>query len=230
MRWDIPSEVSNAIQPDGKSAAWAFRHDFIIREIDAGWRPVIHLGFLNDIETDDSTSSAIRLRRGPRSQYSLWKEAGARGANARDDALGDAEVTTHRGYVVDWIDASGDAHQGGAVVSTLRREYERLHLVATMPARRHPLRSYIVALFKRGELVSVREAELICDASRQAITKWLRREHIDIGVRRLDRIGRLRAKAMTDLDDMPVKRLSKAELRKQTEKAISEFNRRNRSQ
>src|SRR3569833_894338 len=100
-----------------------------------------------------------------------------------------------------------------------------------MPQRGHSLTSALIQhSLMRGDLVSVREAELICDASRQASTKWLRREHIDIGVRRLDRIGRLRAKAMTDLDDMPVKRLSKAELRKQTEKAISEFNRRNRRQ
>lgn len=98
-----------------------------------------------------------------------------------------------------------------------------------MAARRHPLRTYIVALFKRGELVSVREAELICDASRQVIHRWLKREGIDIGVRRMGRIARLRAKAMADLDAMPARRISKAELRKQTEKAVLAFNRKNRT-
>jgi len=97
-----------------------------------------------------------------------------------------------------------------------------------MPARRHPLRSYIVALFKRGELVSVKEAELICDASRQVIHRWLKLEGINIEARRLSKLGRFRTQAMTDLDDMPAKRISKAELRKQTEKAVAEFNRRNR--
>jgi hypothetical protein len=74
-------------------------------------------------------------------------------------------------------------------------EYERLHLVATMAARRHPLRSHIVTLFQRGDLVSVREAALICDASRQAISKWLRQAGIDIEASRLAYVARLRTRA-----------------------------------
>jgi hypothetical protein len=127
------------------------------------------------------------------------------------------------------VDAAGDAETDASWLGTLMREYERLHLVSPMPARRHPLRSYIVALFKRGDLVSVREAELICDASRQVIHRWLKREGINIEARRLAKLGRFRTQAMSDLDGKPVRRPSKAELRKQTEKAVFEFNRRNRS-
>lgn len=98
-----------------------------------------------------------------------------------------------------------------------------------MAARRHPLRKYIVALFKRGELVSVREAELICDASRQAISKWLRLEGVDIESRRLALIGRLRSRAMRDIDARPLRKPSKTEQRAQADKAVREFNARNRS-
>lgn len=97
-----------------------------------------------------------------------------------------------------------------------------------MAARRHPLRKYIVALFRRGDLVSVREAELICDASRQAIAKWLRLEGIDIEARRLAHIARHRARAMSDIDSRPLMRKpSKTERRNATERAVREFNERN---
>lgn len=96
-----------------------------------------------------------------------------------------------------------------------------------MPARRHPLRAFVIALFRRGEIVSVREAELICDASRQAIRKWLKAEGIDISARRLQRISVLRSRAMADLDSGPlVRRPSKAERQAITDKAVREFNKR----
>jgi hypothetical protein len=103
----------------------------------------------------------------------------------------------------------------------LRVEYERLHLVATMPARRHPLRSHIVTLFRRGDLVSVREAVLICDASRQAISKWLRLAGVDIEARRMAYIARQRTRAQRIADDLPARRRpSKEQMRKEIAAAM----------
>ena len=105
-------------------------------------------------------------------------------------------------------------------------EYERLHLVATMPARRHPLRSHIVTLFRRGDLVSVQEAVLICDASRQAISKWLKLAGIDIEATRMAYVARQRRRAQLIAEGRPPRRRpSKAELRSQADKAVREFHR-----
>jgi hypothetical protein len=107
----------------------------------------------------------------------------------------------------------------------LLAEYERLHLAATMGAPRHPLRSHIVALFQRGDLVSVAEAVLICGASRQAISKWIKAEGISIETRRLVRIAKMTTNAQRYLDGLaPMRRPSKAEMRRTTEEAVRRFN------
>lgn len=64
-----------------------------------------------------------------------------------------------------------------------------------MAAHRHPLRSHILILFQRGDLVSVAEAVLICDASRQAISKWIKTAGINVEARRMAYIGRQRSRA-----------------------------------
>lgn len=97
-----------------------------------------------------------------------------------------------------------------------------------MAPPRHPLRSYIVALFRRGDLVSVQEATLICDASRQSITKWLKSEGINIETHRLAYIARLATKAQRQIDGLsPARRPTKVQMRAQLAKAIERFNRAN---
>jgi hypothetical protein len=99
--------------------------------------------------------------------------------------------------------------------SALPLEYEGLHLVETMAAARHPLRSHIVTLFRRGELASVREAVLICDASRQAVSKWLRVAGIDIEASRMAYVARQRSRAQLIAEGKsPRRRPTKAEMRK----------------
>lgn len=94
-----------------------------------------------------------------------------------------------------------------------------------MPAPRHPLRSHIVTLFKRGEIASVREAVLICDASRQAVTKWLRAAGINVEQRRLAYIARHRDRAQRIAEGRaPRRKPSKTEMRKQADKALSDWN------
>lgn len=104
-------------------------------------------------------------------------------------------------------------------------QMDSLQPVATMAPPRHPLRSYIVTLFKRGDLVSVAEAKLICDASRQAISKWVKAEGIDIDARRLAHIARLRTAAQRQMDGLPpLRKPSKAEMRRDLAKAMRRFN------
>lgn len=110
--------------------------------------------------------------------------------------------------------------------SALPVQNDGLHLAATMAAPRHPLRSLIVEMFRRGDLVSVHEAVLICDASRQAVTKWVKAEGIDIDARRLAKLAKLRTLAERRLDGLPAARKpSKAYLRRVAAKALKDFNR-----
>lgn len=121
--------------------------------------------------------------------------------------------------VVTWL-AGGVASSGA-----LRLEYERLHLAATMAARRHPLRNHILTLFRRGDLVSVYEAVLICDASRQAITKWLKAEGISVEANRLAHLARLRARAQEHVDRRPGDQwISAKRRRRETKQAVRRFN------
>lgn len=94
----------------------------------------------------------------------------------------------------------------------------------TMAARRHPLRSFVITLFRRGDLVSIYEARLVCDASRQAIAKWLKAERINLKACRLRHIARLRSNAQRQIEGRPSGRPSKAQLRRIADKALRDFN------
>jgi hypothetical protein len=98
-----------------------------------------------------------------------------------------------------------------------------------MAPPRHPLRSYIISLFARGELVSVHEATLICDASRQAISKWLKADGIDVDARRLAFIAKRRTAAQRHLDGIgPSRRPTKAQMRRDLAQAMRRFNEANK--
>jgi hypothetical protein len=94
-----------------------------------------------------------------------------------------------------------------------------------MAPARHPLRSYVIDLFRRGELVSIAEAVLICGASRQAVTKWIRAEGINIEARRMGRIAKYTTNAQRHLDGLaPLRRPSKAQMRRDLAKAMRKWN------
>lgn len=72
-----------------------------------------------------------------------------------------------------------------------------------------------MALFERGEIVSVKEAMLIGDVSRQAVSGWLRAARIDIAAKRLERVARLRTQAQRIAEGrMAPRRPSKEQMRK----------------
>lgn len=110
-------------------------------------------------------------------------------------------------------------------LSALAAETDGLRLVATMAAARHPLRSYILSLFRHGDLVSVVEAVQICGASRQAISKWLKAEKLDIASHRMQRIAAYATNAQLYLEGLPPTRQpTKAQMRKSLEAAVKRFN------
>lgn len=94
-----------------------------------------------------------------------------------------------------------------------------------MAPARHPLRSYVVGLFRSGELVNVREAVQICGATRQAITRWLKHEGINVQAHRLCRIATLATNAQRYLDGLPpLRRPTKRQMRQELEQAMKRFN------
>jgi len=117
--------------------------------------------------------------------------------------------------------AGGDVVRLGA----LRGKTDSLHPVATMAPPRHPLRSYVIALFRHGDLVSVREAVQVCGASRQAVSKWIKSEGINIGARRMSRIAAYATNAQRHLDGLPpVRPPTKRQMRKSLQEAMRRFN------
>ncbi|SEE52267.1 hypothetical protein [Bradyrhizobium lablabi] len=100
-----------------------------------------------------------------------------------------------------------------------------------MAAARHPLRSYVIGLFRHGDLVSVAEAVAICGASPQAVRKWIKAEGIDIAARRLTRIAKFTTNAQRYLDGLPpLRRPSKGQMRRDLAKAMERFNAANAKQ
>jgi len=94
-----------------------------------------------------------------------------------------------------------------------------------MAAPRHPLRSYIIGLFRHGDLVSVHEATLICDASRQAISKWIKAEGISIEAHRQAHLAKRRTNAQRYLAGIPpLRKPSKAQMRRELDEAMRRFN------
>lgn len=94
-----------------------------------------------------------------------------------------------------------------------------------MAPARHPLRSYVIALFRHGDLTSVAEAVDICGASRQAVSKWIKAEGINIEARRMARIAAYATNAQRHLDGLPPLRPpTKRQMRKSLEEAMRRFN------
>lgn len=95
----------------------------------------------------------------------------------------------------------------------------------SMAAARHPLRSYILGLFRHGDLVSVAEAVAICGASAQAVRNWIKEDGINIEARRMARIAKFTTNAQRYVDGLPpLRQPSKGQMRKDAEKALRDWN------
>lgn len=86
-----------------------------------------------------------------------------------------------------------------------------------------PMRSHLVTLYMRGELATLEEGALVAGVTRSAIRAWLRSAGLDWMARRLHRIARLRAVAVAVAEGRRVKRLSKAQMRREGEIAKAKW-------
>ena len=98
-----------------------------------------------------------------------------------------------------------------------------------MPAKRHPLRSWVVTMFKRGDLVSASEGAIIASVPRQTVARWLRESGINIEAKRRQYLARIQRRAQLYAEGKPQQtKPSKTELRLMAEKAVRDFNRASR--
>ena len=95
-----------------------------------------------------------------------------------------------------------------------------------MPTPENPLRRQVLELFRRGQLATAQEGAWLAVTTRQAVTRWLREERIDARAARLRYIATLRSKAARVAEGKPTRRRTKADLRREGERAVREFNKR----
>lgn len=95
-----------------------------------------------------------------------------------------------------------------------------------MSRSRHPLRKWVEAMYRRGELTSASEGAAIASVPRQTIARWLREAEIDIHATRRRYIARNQLRAQRYLDGKPpAKRPSKKFLRRVAARALKDWNR-----
>ena len=95
-----------------------------------------------------------------------------------------------------------------------------------MAPHRHPLRSYILALARAGELDSLGQAALIADVSPMTVSRWLRDVGFNLRQLKLARIARLRTAGQLRLEQYR-RSQSRAGRKRNSYEAIKRFNRSN---
>lgn len=94
-----------------------------------------------------------------------------------------------------------------------------------MAPSRHPLRNWIVTMFRRGDLISPKEGGIVASVPRQTVARWIREAGIDVKAARLRCLTRHHLKAERYADGLPpMRKPTKAQLRRTTEEAVRRFN------
>lgn len=93
-----------------------------------------------------------------------------------------------------------------------------------MPGHRHPLRSYLMSLARRGRFASVKEIMLVGAVPRQTINRWLREAKLDLGKCRMVSLARARGEALQYEERMGGRRMSAQQVRRETKQAVRRFN------
>lgn len=110
--------------------------------------------------------------------------------------------------------------RSGALVKT-----DTFPMLERMAPRRHPLRSWIVGMARRGELVSPAEGAIVASVPRQTVARWIREARIDLKAIRLCYLARHQLKAQRHAEGLPMMRKpSKGEMRRDLAKAMRRFN------
>jgi hypothetical protein len=105
-------------------------------------------------------------------------------------------------------------------------EIDTFPMLERMAPARHPLRDWVVGMFKAGTLTSPAEGATVASVPRQTVARWVREAGIDIRATRLQYLARTQRKAQRYADGKPARgKPSKAYLRKIAAKAVRDFNR-----
>lgn len=75
-----------------------------------------------------------------------------------------------------------------------------------MAPRRHPLRNWIIGMYRSGVLATVQEGAVVASVPRQTVARWLREAKVNMGLARGSFIGRQHARAQRYLEGLPARR------------------------
>ncbi len=95
-----------------------------------------------------------------------------------------------------------------------------------MARARHPLRDWVVGMFRNGTLTSPAEGAIVATVPRQTVGRWIREAGIDVKAARLQFLARSQRRAQRYVEGKPPRgKPSKRYLRRLAAKALRDFNR-----
>ncbi len=94
-----------------------------------------------------------------------------------------------------------------------------------MAPARHPLRNWVLGMYRSGVLVSPSDGAEIASVPRQTVSRWLREGGVDVKLAHQAFIARQHVRAQRYLDGkLPGRNLTKRHLRKIAAKALRNWN------
>ena len=87
----------------------------------------------------------------------------------------------------------------------------------------NPLRTYVVALYARGELATLAEGGLIAGVSRVRVMAWLRAAGINWTLTRQRFIAKHRRRAVAQFEGRIIRRPSKRQMRRDADRAKAKW-------
>lgn len=104
-------------------------------------------------------------------------------------------------------------------------EIDTFPILERMAPARHPLRQWVLGMYRRGDLTSPAEGAIVASVPRQTVARWIREAGIDIGTSRLQYLTRQQTKAQRyEAGLPPLRKPTKAQMRKMLEEAMRRFN------
>lgn len=95
-----------------------------------------------------------------------------------------------------------------------------------MARARHPLRDWVIGMFRSGALTTPSEGAMIATVPRQTVSRWIREAEIDIAATRQEWLARNQRRAQRYVDGKPPRgKPSKRYLRRVAAKALKDWNR-----
>lgn len=87
------------------------------------------------------------------------------------------------------------------------------------------MRRHVVDLYRRGELATLGEGAVVAGVSRACVHAWLKAEGVEWHRNREHRLARLRRHAVAAAEGRTLRRPTKAEMRREGERAKREWDR-----